>query len=72
MENKFKSFFDADETDTFVKYSKSMNDLAGIFKCSNKEQSLDEKAKMELLKKKNFKRNQVEVSKMIFGVGTVA
>ena len=34
MENKFKQFFDPDEKETFIRYSKSMADLASIFKLS--------------------------------------
>jgi regulatory protein YycH of two-component signal transduction system YycFG len=60
---------DPEETDTFVRYSRSMLDLASIFKLAKKEKSLDRNEKVELLKKKNFKRNQIELSKMIFGVG---
>ena len=69
MESKFKALMDPEEKDTFVKFSKSMNDIASIFKVSKKERSLDDREKAELLSKKNFKSNQIEVSKMIFGVG---
>lgn len=71
MENKFKAFFDPEEQDSFIKYSKSMCDLAQIFKLTKQDKSLDEKAKVELLKKKNFKKNQSDLSRMIFGVGQV-
>lgn len=60
---------DPEETDTFVRYSRSMQDLASIFKIAKKEKSLTEVEKNELVKKKNFKRSQIELSKMIFGVG---
>jgi len=60
---------DPEETDTFVRYSRSMQDLASIFKIAKKEKSLTEEEKVELVKKKNFKRSQIELSKMIFGVG---
>ena len=32
MENKFKALFDPEEQESFVRYSKSMLDLAGFFK----------------------------------------
>ena len=37
MENKFKSLFDPEETETFIRYSRSMNDLASIFKLSKQD-----------------------------------
>ena len=37
MENKFKSLFDPEETETFIRYSKSMTDLASIFKLSKQD-----------------------------------
>ena len=53
----------------FIQFSKSMRSLAEIFKIDKKERSLDVQGKVELLKKKNFKKNQARVGKMIFGVG---
>ena len=37
MENKFKELFDPEESETFVRYSNSMNDLASIFKVKKAE-----------------------------------
>lgn len=69
MESKFKALMDPEEEDTFIKFSKSLSDIASIFKVSKQERSLDEFEKIELQKKKNFKKNQIEVSKMIYGIG---
>lgn len=59
MEKSFKALFDQDENDSFIKFSQSMKDMASIFKIDKKERSLDAMGKMELLKKKNFKKNQL-------------
>ena len=71
MEKKFKDLMDPDEKDTFTHFSRSLNDLASVFKLTKKEESLDDKSKIELIKKKNFKKNQMELSKCMFGVGMV-
>ena len=37
MENKFKELFEPEESDSFVRYSNSMNDLASVFKVKKVE-----------------------------------
>lgn len=70
MEKKFKELSDPDDNDMFMNFSRSMQDIAAIFKVNKKEKSVDKSGERgNLFKKKNFKRNQHEISKMIFGVG---
>ena len=71
MEAKFQTLMDSEEQDTFVKFSKAMCDIASIFKVNKRDRSLDEEDIVELQASKNFKKNQIEVSKMIYGVGQV-
>ena len=42
MEKKFEELFDPEENESFVKYSKAMNDLAKIFKVSKQETSVND------------------------------
>ena len=67
METKFKDMMDPEEEETFVKFSKSLPDLAQIFKITKQEKQ-NELVK-DVMKRKVFKQNQLEASKMIYGVG---
>eukprot|EP00354_Favella_ehrenbergii_P012500 CAMPEP_0170455044 /NCGR_PEP_ID=MMETSP0123-20130129/3108_1 /TAXON_ID=182087 /ORGANISM="Favella ehrenbergii, Strain Fehren 1" /LENGTH=158 /DNA_ID=CAMNT_0010717987 /DNA_START=389 /DNA_END=866 /DNA_ORIENTATION=+ len=69
MEQKFADVMDPEEDDCFVRYSKAMCDLADIFKIAKQEKPREDRDVTELTKKKTFKKNQIEVSKMIFGLG---
>ena len=71
MENKFKELFEPEESDSFVRYSNSMNDLASVFKVKKVEkQVVIDSARGEVQQsKKAFKKNQEDLSKIIFGVG---
>ena len=72
MEQKFADLMDPEETDCFVRYSKAMGDLGDVFKISKPDKPRDQDRNIqELTKKKTFKKNQLEVSRMIFGVGSV-
>ena len=69
MEQKFKDLMDPEEDDNFVKFSKSMTDIADLFKINRTEKSMDERERIEMSNKRNHRRSQQDMTKMIFGIG---
>jgi hypothetical protein len=67
METRFKDMMDPDEDQSFIRFSKSMPDLAQVFRIVKQDKTGD--ANIDLMRRKTFKKNQHEASKMIFGVG---
>ncbi len=56
-----------DDEEAFIRFSKSLPDMAEIFKIKKQEKT--EETHTDLMRKKVFKKNQLEASKMLFGVG---
>ena len=66
METKFREMMEPDDEQAFIRFSKSLPDMADIFKI---KQEKTEETNTDLMRKKIFKKNQLEASKMLFGVG---